>query len=222
MDQRISQFPATTTPLIGDYLPIVHDNQTNKVAVEDLLRFALRAIPKVAGRYYGGDLVGNNFNAGSALSTNTLYGCHIILPERKTLAALATRITTAIDGAKVRMGLYEVDLSTMLPTTLVAGTDAAEVTLVGVGAQDAATTPSVAIEPGIYCLAFITNQAISAPVSSTSASEPGLGFASPSASVNAAPGLRVSSAFTYAALPSTWPSPAIAVSGAVATLYTVS
>jgi hypothetical protein len=155
----------------------------------------------IPGRFYGA------FDNATALTTlaissNVLYAAPFFVPVRMKFDQIAINVTTAgASGTKARMGIYR-DTGSGYPGALVPGTDVAEVAVDATGVK--ANSISVLLSPGLYWLALCSSGAptvVAVPVGAADSEIFGLG-----SDIGTAPGVAYSVSYTYAPLPSTFPS----------------
>lgn len=150
-----------------------------------------------AGRYYRGQAINNNLTSSFSISANTMYAVPFYNHKSHTFDREGIRITTAVDTAKIRFGIYT--STNGAPDALVL--DSGEYTMSGVGAQDAEVTISQTLPEGNYWLVMVSNTAVTGIGAATSAGRPDLGEASLTATI---PYNRAEIAQAYGALPATF------------------
>jgi hypothetical protein len=120
---------------------------------------------------------------------------------RMRFDGIAINVTTAgASGTKARMGVYT-DNGSGYPSSLVSGTDVAEVAVDSTGVK--LNTINITLQPGLYWLALVSSGAPAVravPVASADSEMLGLG-----SDLGTAPGLAYTVSYTYGALPSTFP-----------------
>lgn len=157
----------------------------------------VRNSPYVAGRYYRGQAINNNLTSSFTITLNTMFAVPFYNHEPHTFDRIGIRISTAVDGAKIRFGIF--NDSAGLPGTLLA--DCGEFTMSGTGGQDGEVTISQALAEGNYWLAMVSNTTVTGIGGATSAGRPDLGEATLTATI---PYNRMDISYTYAALPATF------------------
>ncbi len=158
----------------------------------------------VSGRYYQPEHFVNALGT-LAITANRLYAVPFRVRATAPFDRLGIRVTTSIDGAKVRTGLFK-DLSGNPASLLL---DAGEATLSGTGAQDASMTIAQVLNyPTWVWLAVVSDSAITLTAASTSNVLPLLGDTAFSDTRNL---LGVFGSLTYGAMPSTFPTITVTV-----------
>ncbi|HUO50243.1 MAG TPA: hypothetical protein VMU25_01600 [Candidatus Paceibacterota bacterium] len=157
-------------------------------------------------------------NSGTALTTgsptvNKLYAIPFVVSKATTIDQMAINVTTVGSGGtgNERVGIYN-DNGNDYPGTLVVDAGAAGTTG-STGVKTFTTGLPVTLDPGLYWLVTVHDNSTTAPTLrcfAVASLTPILGYAS-SLPTNAQFGWTVS--FTYAALPSNFPSGGSAITG---------
>lgn len=108
----------------------------------------------VGGNYMGMGLTMEGTDSVAALTADRLYGMLIWVPRDMSFDRIACDVTIQA-GQKIRMGIFNVSATTLLPSSLVV--DAGEITLSGTGPQPITLSPVQSLTRGIYCVAVVSN-----------------------------------------------------------------
>jgi len=152
-----------------------------------------------SGRYYGSFDTAATFTT-LTISANTLYATPFFVPHGARFDSIAINVTTASSGRMARVGIYT-DSGDAYPYALVPGTDVGELDVGTTGVKQ--NVIDVTLHPGLYWLALVSNgsptlRAI--PVGSLDSEVLGLG-----SDLGTVPGVGYTISYTYAPLPSTFP-----------------
>lgn len=143
-------------------------------------------------------------NTGTALTTgaptaNTLRAIPLIVPDTMTFDAIAINVTTLLSG-NARLGIYA-DNGNLYPGSLVLDAGTVSTTTTGVKS----ITINQTLNPGLYWLVLVSSAAPTIRCFAVASMIPIMGFDN---TLGTAPGLFYTVAFTYAALPGTYPASA--------------
>lgn len=148
------------------------------------------------------------------IAANTLRAYQIFVSSTIIITEINSEVTSAVAGTKYRWGIFN-DNGINYPGALVTGSDAGEYDSATTGNKPSGTL-AITLTPGIYWVAENTN---GAPTLrgitggwSTNLGFPNTAFATMNAN-------RVSVAFTYGAMPSTFPAGGTYASSAIATAF---
>jgi hypothetical protein len=183
---------------------IRNELQRLRIAIENTNGFSVSAVPTLSPAY--GATLNQWYTSpftGTALSTavlvvNTLYAMPFVVTKKRTIDQVAINVTAFVAG-NVRVGLYS-DAGGY-PGALVAEFGSIAVASNGVKTLSASPLP-VTLDPGVYWLAIVTDSASTIRGFAVASLIPVLGYAS---TLPTAASLGWSVAYTYAALPSTFP-----------------
>lgn len=158
-------------------------------------------------RRYSGTVAGSA--PGTASHTaNVLRAIPFTSPRGGTITALNFASTAASAGTNARIGIYTNTSTTDLrPNTLIEGSGDISVAAAGLKTLTL-TTPLVLDRDALYWFAIVTSAAVTCRAQTIAAAWPILGY---DATLGTTLGYGWSNAFTYAALPASFPVAGIAV-----------
>lgn len=189
---------------------IVYDGTT--WAYLDATKDAFRHVSGGGGisAYYCAGVEGGYFVSGSATpSANVLRAFPFVAPSRKsTLDRIAVNVTTLAAG-NLRLGIYEATSRTNLyPAGLVSGSDAGAISTGTTGVKE--NTISISMKPGeLYWFAHLGDAAPTFRGQWISGAMQIFGIPT---GLGTSPTVGLSVAYTYGALPSTFPASASGIS----------
>jgi hypothetical protein len=172
-------------------------------------------LPWVAGRFYTG-LAGLT-PAALLTVASTIYAVPVRIPSNIPVQTISANVTTGQTGGKVRFGIYT-DLAGV-PTSLIAGSDSGDQVATGTAAATLTPAAPISLNDGWYWLALTATASSTMPsVTGTTANAAlelsrDLGFDTLAHAVAASGEFLggVSAAFTYGALPATFPTASYAL-----------
>jgi hypothetical protein len=150
-------------------------------------------------RYYTTAITGCTAPTTLALTASRLYAIPFLVSGTHTFIRLAITVST-LSAGNARMGIYTNTTGDLYPNALVAGTDVAEVSTGTTGLKE--TTISWSPSPGLYWLCVLAQATPTVRAIAVGDSMPTLGL---SADFSVALGNAWYVAYTYAALPATYP-----------------
>jgi len=127
-----------------------------------------------------------------------------IVEKVSTFDTIYAEVTTLLAAGRFRVGIYADD-GNMYPGALIAGSDVAEMTTDATGVKTNTFVTPIILQPGLYWLVWVANTAGTAVYRAlpTTAIMPLLGMISTMGATSQ--GTHWTGAFTYAALPATFP-----------------
>ncbi len=149
-------------------------------------------------RWYTAPTTGTALTTG-APSANTIRAIPFVVEENITIDRIAVNVTTLLAG-NVRLGIYN-DNGNLFPGTRLLDAGASSTATTGVKA----ITINQTLTPGLYWLVSVGSSAPTIRCFAVASMIPIMGYDN---TLGTAPGLYYTNAFTYAALPATFPATA--------------
>ena len=140
------------------------------------------------------------------ITINTLYAMPFFLSKTQVLDRLAFNITGSALTKYARIGIYKTNGSSFYPTDLVY--DSGQISTSPSGVKNASTVLSISLIPGLYWFALICN---GTPAVSSLKKDEAFPVFGTTSLLSGDPGVGLSKAYTFAALPSSFPSGATAI-----------
>ena len=212
--------PVYTTPvpafdLVNELNNVINQINANFSTIASPESFGA-VTPWAAGRFYG--LPESSTPSTLLLTTGTIYAYPLYIPGNAPIKTVSADVTTGQTGGALHIGLYT-DVAGA-PGVLVAGSDAGALAgTSGAGVVTNTYTTALNLAPGWYWLAMTatasstmpTVAAIAASYTTALNAQTGADTAAHFFATSSEAQLGVTAAFTYAALPTAFPSTSFAL-----------